>query len=124
MSIGFKIKKLREDVNMSQMTLASKLDVSQAKLSDIENGRRKKEIDFLLMDKVCKEFSKEFDYFMEEKTINNINENKGQVSCSVVNINNYPHNILEQVQQLINDTLAKEQKIKELEAKLNLSSNK
>lgn len=123
MSIGFKIKKLREEQNLSQETLAFKLGVSQSKLSDIENGQRKKEIDFLLMDKICKTFNKDLDYFMAEKTINNIHENKGQVSCNVVTINNYPHNILEQVQQLINDTLAKEQRIKELEIQLHIKNS-
>jgi len=37
--LGFKIKKLREDRNMSQEELAIQLNISQSKLSKIENGR-------------------------------------------------------------------------------------
>ena len=56
MSVGFKIKKLREEKKLSQPELANILDISQSDLSKIENGRTKK-IDFQLMDKVCKEFA-------------------------------------------------------------------
>lgn len=39
--LGFKIKKLREEKNMSQEELAIQLNISQSKLSKIENGRLK-----------------------------------------------------------------------------------
>ena len=48
MSIGFKIKKLRENKNISQPELALLLDISQTKLSNIENGNTKS-IDYVLM---------------------------------------------------------------------------
>ncbi|WP_449401347.1 helix-turn-helix domain-containing protein [Chryseobacterium wanjuense] len=37
-SIGFKIKKLREQKDMSQEDLAFQLDISQSYLSKLENG--------------------------------------------------------------------------------------
>jgi len=37
-SVGFKIKKLREQKEISQEDLAFQLDVSQSYLSKIENG--------------------------------------------------------------------------------------
>ena len=40
--IGFKIKKLREEKNVSQEQLVNLLEISQSKLSKIENGRLKK----------------------------------------------------------------------------------
>jgi len=40
--IEFKIKKLREEKNLSQEQLANLLEISQSKLSKIENWRLKK----------------------------------------------------------------------------------
>ena len=42
LDIGFKIKKLREEKNLSKEQLANLLEISQSKLSKIENGRLKK----------------------------------------------------------------------------------
>ena len=42
LDIGFKIKKLREEKNLSQEQLVNLLEISQSKLSKIENGRLKK----------------------------------------------------------------------------------
>ena len=82
MSVGFKIKKLREEKKLSQPELADILKISQSDLSKIENGRTKK-IDFQLMDRVCKEFDVDFDYFTEEKQTNNVKKNeKFQISLS------------------------------------------
>ena len=61
MSIGFKIKKLREERNLSQNKLAIELDISQSELSKIENGRAKK-IDFYFMIKVCAFFNIDFNF--------------------------------------------------------------
>lgn len=70
MSIGFKIKKLREKHDFSQQDLAHQLDISQTKLSNIENDSTEK-VDFVLMDKICQIFSVDFSYFLEpEKQIN------------------------------------------------------
>jgi len=49
MSIGVKIKKLREYKKMSQNELALQLGISQTTLHNIETGNSHK-IDFLLMD--------------------------------------------------------------------------
>jgi transcriptional regulator with XRE-family HTH domain len=55
MTLGFKIKKLREELNLPQIQLAQELKVSQSELSKIENGQVKK-VDFLLMVKVLSFF--------------------------------------------------------------------
>ena len=58
--IGFKIKKLREEKNLSQEQLANLLEISQSKLSKIENGRIKK-IEINLILKLCKFIDIQFD---------------------------------------------------------------
>jgi transcriptional regulator with XRE-family HTH domain len=112
MSIGFKLKKLRETRNLTQENLANKLDISQAKLSDIENGRRKKEIDFELVTKICQELKVELDFFITKETKPNIRQN-----------NSIHFDILEKLQILIEDNLAKEKKINELEKQLHNRNN-
>ena len=64
--IGFKIKKLREEKNLSQEQLANLLDISQSKLSKIENGRLKK-IEMKLVLKFCKSIDVSLDEFFENK---------------------------------------------------------
>jgi transcriptional regulator with XRE-family HTH domain len=104
MDVGHKIKKLREDKMLSQNELALRLDISQTKLHNIESGHSQK-IDFLLMDKVSKFFEKDFDYFVNDKVVNNnVKENNGQISCDNVTINNnYPESLLEEVKKLIDE---------------------
>ena len=62
--IGFKIKKLREEKNLSQEQLANLLEISQSKLSKIENGRLKK-IEMKLVLKFCKNIDINLDDFFE-----------------------------------------------------------
>ena len=64
--IGFKIKKLREEKNLSQEQLANLLDISQSKISKIENGRLKK-IEMKLVLKFCKSIDVSLDEFFENK---------------------------------------------------------
>jgi transcriptional regulator with XRE-family HTH domain len=66
MSIGVKIKRLRESFNFSQPELACRLGISQTTLCNIESDKCKK-IDFLLVVKVCQEFNVTIDYFLKEK---------------------------------------------------------
>lgn len=118
MGVGFKIKKLRESVDLSQPELADILEISQSKLSNIENGRNQKEIDVKLMDKICRYFNKDFAYFLDDETVvNNIKENKGQVSCSNFTINNtFPDDVLLKALNLIDELqklLKEQQKSKE-----------
>lgn len=106
-SIGFKIKRLREQKEVSQEQLAYELDISQSNLSRIENGTVEK-VDFLLMQKVCDFFDVESDYFMETETvINDVQNNHGVVYNKGV-FNNFPEELLksvasnqEQITQLI-----------------------
>ena len=62
--IGFRIKQLREQKNLSQEQLANLLEISQSKLSKIENGRLKK-IEMKLVLKFCKNIDINFDDFFE-----------------------------------------------------------
>ena len=62
--IGFKIKKLREETNPSKEQLANLLEISQSKLSKIENGKLKK-IEMKLVLKFCKNIHINFDDFFE-----------------------------------------------------------
>ena len=64
--IGFRIKQLREQKNLSQEQLANLLEISQSKLSKIENGRLKK-IEMKLVLKFCKNIDIELDEFFENK---------------------------------------------------------
>jgi transcriptional regulator with XRE-family HTH domain len=119
MNIGTKIKNLREDKHLSQSELAFELGVSQGTLHNIESGNSKK-IDFLLMDKVCQFFDKDFEYFLETKIVNNITENNGQVSCEDFTINNnFPDNFLEEFKKLVEQNQANEKIIEDLKDKLN-----
>ncbi len=102
MTIGFKIKKLREDKKLSQPKLANLLHISQAKLSNIENGKTES-IDFILMDNVCKVFDKDFEFFTENTTqINRVkHNNNGAVVNNHGTINLFPENIIDEIKKLI-----------------------
>ena len=68
LDIGFKIKKLREEKNLSQEQLANLLEISQSKLSKIENGRLKK-IEMKLVLKFCKNIDINLDDFLRIQTL-------------------------------------------------------
>lgn len=82
MEVGIKIKRLREQHKLSQPELAHKLGIAQTTLSNIESGQTQK-IDFVLMDKVCKEFDVDFSYFTEGKQVNKVKKNEGSVGVIV-----------------------------------------
>lgn len=75
MDIGTKIKRLRENKNISQTVLAGQLGIAQNTLGLIENGDTKK-IDFLLMDKICKIFEIDLNYFIDEVKYKQVNKAK------------------------------------------------
>ena len=107
MSIGFKIKKLREEKKLSQPELADILMNSQSKLSNIENGQTKS-VDFLLMDKVCHYFEKDFEFFIENTTqINNIKKLDGSINNHGT-INLFPEVIISEIRKLVEDNKDKE----------------
>jgi transcriptional regulator with XRE-family HTH domain len=122
MTIGTKIKKLRENQNITQDDLTLQLGISQTTLHNIESDKPQK-IDFLLMDKVCNIFDKDFSYFANEHVINNnVKDNKGQISCENFTINNhYPESILVEIQKIIDENKWLKSKITTWESK-NLSS--
>jgi transcriptional regulator with XRE-family HTH domain len=117
MNIGTKIRQLRDSKKMSQTELALQLSISQTTLHNIESGNPNK-IDFLLMDKVCSIFDKDFSFFANDSVVNNnVSENKGQVSinCENVTVNNqYPESILTEIQNLINENKLLKSKISTL----------
>ncbi len=114
MTIGTKIKLLRDKKRMSQGELAIKLGIGQTTLGAIENGETKK-IDFLLMDKVCKEFNVEFDYFIEETKLKQINKDSGVGYLAENQTFNMSEKLIEQYEERIKEY---KQIIKDLQAKL------
>ena len=66
MSVGVKIRRLREREKITQVELSAILGISQTKLCNIESSMDKA-IDFNLIEKVCKYFKVDFAYFLEEK---------------------------------------------------------
>lgn len=113
MSVGFKIKKLREERNLSQPELANILSISQSKLSNLENEQTKK-IDFILMDKVCNFFDKDFEFFTENREqINNVKKLDGSINNHGT-INLFPENIIEQIRKIIDENYALKEEIRNL----------
>lgn len=110
MSIGTKIRKLRIQNKLSQPELASKLNISQTALSEIESGKTKK-VDFLLMDKVCNVFEVNFDYFLEDKKVFKIKNNTGVAVGDNAIINTISEKLIEQYEMRIAE---KDDIIKEL----------
>ena len=119
MNIGKKIRQLREAKLMSQNDLAFQLGISQTTLHNIETGYPQK-IDFLLMDKICAIFDKDFSYFTSDNTVNHhVKENSGQISCEHFTVNNhYPKSLLTEIQKLIDENEALKVRVKELEGNL------
>lgn len=101
MEIGTKIRTLRG--KMSQEVLAGKLGIATRTLGSIESGETKK-IDFLLMDKICKIFDVDSDYFKEDAQINRVKENiGGVVGYNNGTINNCPDNIIDQIKLILSE---------------------
>jgi transcriptional regulator with XRE-family HTH domain len=61
--LGFKLKKLRENNGISQQTLAIDLEISQSKVSKIENGTEKITLPYFI--KISKYFSLSSDEMVE-----------------------------------------------------------
>ncbi|WP_294269127.1 helix-turn-helix transcriptional regulator [uncultured Chryseobacterium sp.] len=116
-SVGFKIKKLREQKEISQEDLAFRLDVSQSYLSKIENGAIEK-LDFMFMQKVADFFKVEPQYFLEGDTIVNNNietsNNSSVGNIGDTTINSTDQNLLENVinnQHQINQLMEMQNKL-------------
>ena len=102
MAIGYKIKKLREKINLSQPELAENLNISQSELSKIKSGRIKK-INIEFMSRVCKFFEKDFEYFLENMMqTNNIEKLEGCINNhGTINIS--PENIINEIKNLFEE---------------------
>lgn len=118
MGIGTKIRALRLEKNLSQEDLATSLDISQTALHYIETGQSKK-VDVLLLDKICKLFDVDFDYFIDGKQVNNVETNNGAIAYRIDNFNNFPESILDDIKKLIDDNKSLKQEVAELNKKLN-----
>jgi transcriptional regulator with XRE-family HTH domain len=111
MSIGIKIKRLRENKKMSQVELSTFLGISQTKLCNIESNEDKS-IDFNLMDKVCKLFDVNFEHFLNDQQINNVERNEGGVvGSNYGNVYHYSEKIAEKIKTLVEELKLKDQKI-------------
>lgn len=113
MTIGTKIKNLRDLKKMSQVELAMKLGIGQTTLGTIESGETKK-IDFLLMDKICKEFNVDSDYFKDNMKLRQINNDNAVGYIENQIINNLSEKLIEQYEERIKEL---KQRVFELENK-------
>lgn len=68
MVIGDRIKKVRNELKLTQKEFATKLGISRSNLSDMENGRNKAE-NINILKKLSEISNKSIDYFI--KDINN-----------------------------------------------------
>lgn len=76
----------------------------------------------MLLDKICKLFDKELSYFLEEKIVNKVKINKGQIQMSCENItinNNFPESILDDIKKLIEENRSLKQEVAELNKERN-----
>ena len=97
MNVGLKIANLRKYKKLSQPELAHRLGISQTALCDIENGKTKK-IDFMLMDKVCKEFGVDNDYFRDTTKLKQIIKDSAVgYLAETQNFSSMPEGILERI---------------------------
>lgn len=110
-SIGFKIKKLREQKEISQEDLAFQLEVSQSYLSKIENGAIEK-LDFIFMQKISDFFKVEPQYFLDGDTfINDVENNNGMLVNNFNNANGVVNNVSE---DLLKNVINNQQQISQL----------
>lgn len=117
-SVGFKIKKLREQKEMSQEDLAFQLEVSQSYLSKIENGSIEK-LDFIFMQKVAEFFKVEPQYFLEGDTfINDIENNNGMLVNNFNNSNGIVNNVSEDLLKNVIDNQQQISQLMEMQNKL------
>jgi len=117
-TIGFKIKKLREQKDISQEDMAHQLDISQSYLSKIENGAIEK-VDFLFMQKVSDFFKVEPQYFLDDQIIQNNTDNNHNSAVgnihSTVTIN---HTIAESVLENLVQNQEQMSQLMEMQTKL------
>ena len=97
MNAGIKIANLRKNKKLSQPELAHRLGISQTALCDIESGKTKK-VDFMLMDKVCKEFEVDSDYFRDTTKLKQIiSDSAVGYLAETQNFSSMPEGILEKI---------------------------
>ncbi|MBD3905069.1 helix-turn-helix domain-containing protein [Chryseobacterium sp. Ch-15] len=118
MNTGTKIKSLREEMHFSQAQLALELGVSQATLHNIESGHSKK-VDFLLMNKICQFFEKDFNYFLDGDMINNVRTTQNQIAAT----NNFEKGYFEEFKNLVIKNKENEEIIEDLKNKLSLKNS-
>ncbi len=118
MTTGTKIKQLRERNKISQLDLAIILGVGQTTIASIESGNTSK-IDFHLIDKLCKEFNVDFQYFIEEPKLKQINRDQSVGYIAEIQNITIHDKLIEQYEERIKemkntiDDLKKELKKKE-----------
>ncbi len=98
---------------MSQGELSVKLGIGQSTFGSIESGDTKK-IDFLLMDKICKEFGVDSDYFKENAKLKQINKDNAVGYMAENQTFNISDKLIEQYEERIKEL---KERIFELEKK-------
>jgi transcriptional regulator with XRE-family HTH domain len=110
---------LREAQPLSQEAMAMQLGISQGTLCKIESGFVEK-VDFALIKKICDLFNIDWQYFLED-TFSQTNKNNKNSAISIFGnpiVNNFPENILLEIQKLIDENKQLKARIAEMENKI------
>ena len=102
MSVGTKIYKLMKQKSVSQETLASNLGVSQKAIHDIISGKTQK-IDFLFMHKLCDFFDVDFNFFIENPKLKQINKDSSTGYLADSQNFNLSEKLIEQYEERIKE---------------------
>lgn len=117
MSIGFKVKKLREIRGFSQEYVSEKIGISQAQLSKMENDEEKK-VSYDLVTKLSDFFHVPMDYFEDNKSVMIQNNNNSTIIGNNNIVQMTPDYVFKEIKFLIKSNLENSLKIQALIEKI------
>ena len=117
MSFGTKLKKLRQDSNMTQEELGKKINTSRSNIANYENDKNMPSVDIL--EKLSKIFNCSIDYLLGKSDIRNpnkidINDMDIAFSTGIKGLNKENQEVLKNIMEGL---LAKQEKEKNKENK-------
>ena len=112
MSFGTKLKKLRQDSNMTQEELGKKINTSRSNIANYENDKNMPSVDIL--EKLAKIFNVSIDYLLGKSDIKNpnkidINDMDIAFSSGIKGLNKQNQEVLKNIMEGL---LAKQEKDK------------
>lgn len=113
MSFGTKLKKLRQDSNMTQEELGKKINTSRSNIANYENDKNMPSVDIL--EKLAKIFNVSIDYLLGKSDIKNpnkidINDMDIAFSSGIKGLNKQNQEVLKNIMEGL---LAKQEKDKQ-----------